>query len=219
MSMKMKNNAIILLSGGLDSLVTVAVLKKEYNIIKALHFNYGQKPFLKEVSACKKICEYYSIDLEVVNIGWLGEISQKSALNAQNDSVSNEGKDYWIPNRNGLFVNIGACYAEALDCQYVAIGANLEEAQGFKDNSVMFVDSASALFCHSTQNNVKVIAPLINMDKKQIIQTAIELETPLEFVWSCYADGEKHCGKCPSCKLLKSALSAHKKDHLQKLLF
>lgn len=219
MSMKMNNNAIILLSGGLDSLVSTAIMKEKYNITKALYLNYGQKPHLKELQACQKICEYYNLNMEAIDICWLGDISQKSALNAKNETTLDSGKDYWIPNRNGLFVNIAACYAEALDCQYIAIGANFEEAQEFKDNSTMFIDSASALFSNSTQNNVKVIAPLIHMNKKQIIQKAIEIKAPLELAWSCYMDGDKHCGKCPSCKLLKSALAANKNDYLQKILF
>lgn len=214
-----KENAIILLSGGLDSLVSTAFMQKDFNIIKALHFNYGQKPFKKEIEACKKICAHYKIELEIIDFEWLGGLSKDSALSEKNNLTSNVGTDYWIPNRNGLFVNVGACYAEALKCQYVAIGANFEEAQGFKDNSVEFVDSATDLFTHSTKNNVKVIAPLIKMNKKQIIEKALELNAPLELVWSCYEGGEKHCGECPSCKLLKSALAENKKDYLQKLLF
>jgi len=214
-----KENALILLSGGLDSLVSTAVMQQKYNIVKALHFNYGQKPSNKEIEACKNICRHYNIELEILDLDWLGKLSQNSALNSENKTSSDIGADYWIPNRNGLFVNIAACYAESINCKFVAIGANIEEAQGFKDNSVEFVDRATELFAHSTQNNVEVIAPLIRLNKQQIIEKAIELDAPLELVWSCYEGGEKHCGKCPSCKLLKSALKANKKDHLQKLLF
>lgn len=211
------NNAILLLSGGLDSLVSIALTHKTYNIIKAIHFDYKQAPETKELVACKKICEHYGFDLQVVELPWLGELAQNSALCTS--SQQNDTKSYWIPNRNGLFVNIAASFAETLDCKYILIGANAQEAKVFKDNSIEFVNQASEFFTTSTQNSVELIAPLIEMDKNEIIQKALELNTPLELVWSCYTNGDKHCGKCPSCILLKNALVSNNKQDLQKLLF
>lgn len=216
----MNNSAIVLLSGGLDSLASIAAVREEIDVKKALHFNYGQNPLEKEKLACEKICKHYNIELETIDLPWLAEISKNSALSSQTEcKESDRGICFWIPNRNGLFVNIGACYAESLGCKYVIIGANLEEAEGFKDNSSEFIKNSTSLFKTSTQNNVELIAPLINMSKKEIIKKAIELNAPIELVWSCYYNGEKHCGKCPSCKLLNSALIENKKTDLQNILF
>ncbi len=215
----MNNKAILLLSGGLDSLASCVIAQEDYFIERAIYIDYGQKAAQQEKNACENICRHYGIELQTFDAKWLAEISQNTALCGKEDSKDAEKKDFWIPNRNGLFVNIGACFAEALGCNYVIIGANYEEAQEFKDNSVNFVESATKLFASSTQNNVKLLAPLINMDKEEIIEKAVELDAPLQYVWSCYFNGEKHCGKCPSCRLLKNALSAAGKDNLQKLLF
>ena len=213
----MNKNTIVLLSGGLDSLVSVALLREEYCITKALHINYGQKPAKKEFEACEKICKYYDLELEVLNLDWYAKISSNSAL-SQSNSINNEEKSYWMPNRNGLFLNIAGSYADALNCQFIAIGANKEEAQTFSDNSVEFIDSVTKLFETSTRDNVKVIAPLINYNKNEIIKKALELNTPIEHVWSCYDNQEKHCGSCPSCNFLKTALiQNNKKDLLEKL--
>lgn len=211
----MNKNVIILLSGGLDSLVSVALLTSQYNIIKALHINYGQKPAKKEFEACQDICQYYNIELEVLNLDWYEKISN---ISQENIRSTNE-KSYWLPNRNGLFLNIAASYADALNCKYIAIGANKEEAQVFSDNSIEFVNCATKLFETSTQDKVNVIAPLINYDKKEIISKALELNTPLELVWSCYDDKEKHCGICPSCVFLKNALINNNKQELVNKLF
>lgn len=222
MGTKMKNKAVLLLSGGLDSLVSAASVLKEFTIEKALHFNYGQSPENKEKAACEKICSYYGIELEIVELPWLSEISKNSALSSASNKTTkktDKGICFWIPNRNGLFVNIAACYAESLDCKYVIIGANFEEAQGFKDNSSEFVANSSELFKTSTQNNVELIAPLINMTKKEIIKKALELNAPLELIWSCYYNGDKQCGQCPSCLHLKSALVETNKIDLQNMLF
>ena len=213
----MNKNTIVLLSGGLDSLVSIALLRKEYDIKKALHINYGQKPASKELEACKKMCTHYDIELEVLNLDWYAKISSNSAL-SQSNSQTNEQKSYWMPNRNALFLNIAGSYADALNCKFIAIGANKEEAQTFSDNSVEFIDSVTKLFETSTQNKVKVIAPLINYNKNEIIKKAIDLNAPLELVWSCYDNKEKHCGTCPSCNFLKTALiQNNKKDLLEKL--
>ena len=205
--------AVILLSGGLDSIVSLAVCRKKYNIVKALHFNYGQTAVKKEITAFKNICKYYGVESSVIDLNWLAEITDG------NTEKSGSSKDYWIPNRNALFANIAACFAEKLNCDFVIIGANKTEAEDFKDNSQDFVKAANKLFKNSTQNNVKLTAPLINSDKDEIIKKAIELNVPLNLIWSCYYNEEKHCGKCPSCLLLKKALKANNKTDLQKLLF
>ena len=210
-------NTIILLSGGLDSLVSLALLNEEYHIKTALFFNYGQKPFKKELAACKKICKYYGIQLEVIKLDWYEKISESSALSKNSNSKNTDS--YWMPNRNGLFVNIAAAYADAQNCQYIAIGANKEEAATFSDNSIDFINNANNLFVTSTQNSVKIIAPLINLDKNEIIKKAIKLNTPLTLLWSCYNNNEKHCGNCPSCMFLKTALEKNNKQNIIKQLF
>lgn len=212
-------NAIILLSGGLDSVVSTSVSMQEYNIIKALHFDYGQIPEKKERLAFKNICDYYKIESEVICLPWLSNISKSSDLNKSNNSSSKNKKKFWIPNRNGLFANIGACYAEALNCETVIIGANKQEAKDFKDNSKDFILTATKMFLNSTQNNVKLYAPLIDLNKSEIIKIAIETKAPLHLIWSCYYNGTKHCGNCPSCKLLKTALEKNNKTELLKILF
>ena len=212
-------NVIVLLSGGLDSLVSISILKQDFNIIRALHINYGQKPYKQELQACKKICNHYKIDLEVINIDWYSKISKDSALNKENNNDNEDKKSYWMPNRNGLFTNIAASYADALNCKYIAIGANKEEAQEYSDNSIEFVNNSTKLFETATKNKVKLIAPLIEMDKKEIIQKAIDVNAPLTMIWSCYEQKEKHCGECPSCKFLKNALQQSNKQELIDKLF
>ena len=214
---KMNKNAIILLSGGLDSLVSTAIASKKYNIKLALFFNYNQNAYKKELEAFKKICKHYKIKGQIINAKWLGEISQ-SFLNNSSKTTTDATK-YWVPNRNGLFVNIGASYAEAMNCNTIIIGANITEAEDFPDNSKHFIKSANQQFKYSTKNGVKIQAPLIELNKKEIMQKAIELDAPLDLIWSCYYDGDKHCGKCPSCKLLLNALDECGQKNLKKLLF
>lgn len=223
--------SIILLSGGLDSLVSLALAREEYNIELALTFDYGQKSVEQEVLASKKICEHYKIAHRVIKLDWLKEITQTSLVGESeipkvdvkdlksSEFVEKSAKSVWVPNRNGLFLNIAGCFADSYSFTHLIFGANREEGQTFPDNTQDFVDSVTKEFEFSTQNAPKVVAPLINLNKDDIVKSAIEHSVPLELTRSCYSDKEKNCGICESCVRLKSALEANNCQDLIKVLF
>lgn len=219
--MKMNNrpSALILLSGGLDSVVSLAVLCDKYDFRYALTFDYGQKSFRNEYDASLKIADFYNIKKhECIKLDWLRNITQTALVSEQkipdfelgnldNLSLTSQSmKKVWVPNRNGVFINIAAAYADSFKIDYIVIGANKEEAATFTDNSGQFIDDINKALESSTNYNVKVIAPLLNMDKNEIVKKAIELNVPLKDIYSCYNSSEKHCGKCESCCRLKRAL-------------
>ena len=221
---------IVLLSGGLDSTVSVASLIKDVKFELALTFDYGQKSVLKEVSASKRIAEYYGIEHKVIKLDWLGEITKTSLVSGEipkidmrqldNISVTQEScKDVWVPNRNGLFINIAASFADSMDGACIVIGANKEEAATFSDNSKQFIENINLSLEKSTAGEVKTVAPLIDLNKEEIVHRAIELDVPLKLINSCYTDSQKHCGKCESCNRLKRALIKCGKNELIEELF
>ena len=118
----------------------------------------------------------------------------------------------WVPNRNGTFLNIGASIAEANNAEVIIFGANLEEAEHFPDNTKQYRDSINKSLFYSTRNHVEVVAPVEDINKKEILIEGLKINSPLHLVWSCYEDNEHHCGKCPSCKRLKTAISGVKKE-------
>lgn len=215
---------IILLSGGLDSLVSLGVGIEKYGISLALTFDYGQKAVEQEISTSKNICDYYKIEHKVIKLDWLKEVTHTALVSNEDlpegiDNPEQSAKSVWVPNRNGLFLNIAGSFADGNDYDYIIIGANKEEGQTFPDNTQEFIDKINAEFEYSTQKHPKVVAPLINSDKNDIVKLALEHKIPLEFVRSCYASGEKHCGKCESCTRLKNALVANGDTHYIKELF
>ncbi len=214
------SKGIILLSGGLDSLVSLGL--GGYGVSLALTFDYGQKSVNDEIEASRKICEYYGIEHKVIKLDWLKDITH-TALVADIDLPDkideNSAKSVWIPNRNGLFLNIAGSFADAEDYDYILIGANKEEAQTFPDNTKEFIERVNAEFEFSTRKHPKVIAPLINYNKNDIVKLALEHRIPLGLVKSCYAGGERHCGKCESCIRLKNALTFNHADKYIKELF
>lgn len=223
----MKNNkSIILLSGGLDSLVALGYSKvnTDYNVELALTFDYGQKSVLREIEASELICKHYQISHKVIKLDWLRDIT-KTAL-VSNQDIPNNGFEtmqsaaqVWVPNRNALFLNIAASFCDSYGYNYILYGANKEEGNTFPDNTEQFRSQISNLFETSTLVHPKVVAPLINYNKDDIVKIAVRDSMPLELVWSCYKTGEKHCGECESCHYLKKALIANRCESLLYKLF
>ena len=135
------------------------------------------------------------------------------------DNPENSAKAVWVPNRNGLFLNIAGSFADAQGYDYILIGANKEEGQTFPDNTQEFINSVNLEFEFSTQKKPKVVAPLINLNKNDIVKLALENKVPLQYVKSCYTGADRHCGKCESCLRLKNALIANGDEYYIKELF
>ena len=227
--MKMSNEkGIILLSGGLDSLVSLAVAYDYCDVELALTFDYSQRAAQDEIIAAGEIARFYGIEHKVIKLPFLGEITNNALVDI-NKNLEFEKLDkasanaVWVPNRNGLFLNIAASYADAFGFDYIIIGANKEEAGTFSDNSVEFLKRADDFFEFSTLKKPKMLAPLKDLEKYEIINLAVEKNAPLKYVKSCYnfsaQNGAKHCGKCESCKRLRNAVLKSVNKDLLKLFF
>lgn len=224
---KNKKSALILLSGGLDSVVSIPFSNCDIKL--GLIFDYGQMSFQKEKEASLKIADFYKFELKEIKLDWLKEILSNGLTSSDmivkpnniddKSQLEESMKSVWVPNRNSLFINIAASFCEALNIQTVIIGANKEEGAVFKDNSKEFIENCNELLKTSTNSAVEVFAPLIDMDKKEIIATALKYNVPLEFIYSCYLGTQKHCGVCESCLHLKNALVENNKEDLIKKLF
>ena len=171
---EMMTKSIILLSGGLDSLVSLGLTKDKLNVTLALTFDYGQKSVKDEISASAKICNYYNVEHKVIKLDFLKEITNTSLVSdrdlptGENPQDFNDSSSVWVPNRNGLFLNIAGSYADSYGFDNIIIGANSEEAKTFSDNTKEFIDATNNEFEYSTNVHPKVVAPLSNYDKIDI---------------------------------------------------
>ena len=216
--------SIILLSGGLDSLAVLGAYKDEYNIELALTFDYGQKAVKQEIISSKNLANYFNIKHKIIKLDWLKEITNTSLVNKDEIPTNNLGtiesaKKVWVPNRNGLFLNIAAAFADSQNYTHILFGANKDEGNTFPANTEEFREKISDIFKYSTLKKPQVIAPLINYTKNDIVKLSIDKKLPLKFVWSCYRDGDKHCGVCESCKHIKNALIENNAHNYLELLF
>ncbi len=218
--------SIILLSGGLDSLVSLGVTREKYNVELALTFDYGQKSAKQEIDSALKLCKYYKVKHQLIKLDFLKEVTHTSlcsdAMVPTGEQLADSGESaqkVWVPNRNGLFLNIAGSFADGENYDYIIIGANKEEAETFPDNTAEFIDRVNKEFEYSTRKHPKVFSPLINSDKNDIVKLALENSMPLEYVRSCYLDGDRHCGECESCMRLKKALLYNNDKRFVKELF
>ena len=215
---------IVLLSGGLDSTVALALYREADLIELALTFAYGQKAQEQEVRAASRIAEFYGVRHEVIHLPFLHAQTKTALVDGSHDLPELDAIELddaagrcrasaaavWVPNRNGLFLNIAAVFAENLPapCALVA-GFNREEAATFPDNSPEFIAAVNRSLQYSTRQDIRVVSPTVHLKKEEIVHEALRLKVPLDLVWSCYRGGGKPCGRCESCLRLRRALLAN----------
>ncbi len=210
---------VALLSGGLDSTVAAAWAVRHGGLDLALTVNYGQHCASREQEAAARIATKLRLEHRTVEIPFVAEVSP-SALTDQSGTIpapsaddlddparaDDAARDVWVPNRNGLLINVAACWAEAIGAERVVVGFNAEEAASFPDNSDEFVRAATAALAYSTLNRVRVESPLGERNKTGLVKLGLEVGAPLELIWSCYRAGREHCWQCASCQRLRRAL-------------
>ncbi|MGD8237608.1 MAG: 7-cyano-7-deazaguanine synthase QueC [Armatimonadota bacterium] len=215
--------SVALLSGGLDSAVALAIAAQdeEDDVRLALTFDYGQRAARREVAAARTMCAALDIRHEVLALPWLGRLAPPALVDpaaplpavteddlGDSDAELEHTAGVWVSNRNGVFVNIAAAYAEHLGADGVVCGFNAEEAQTFPDNSPQFVEATTAVWRFSTRTHVRLRSPTGSLNKQQIVELGRRIAAPIDVIWSCYDGGAEHCYRCESCARLKRALRA-----------
>ena len=212
----MKKNAIILCSGGLDSVTAAYYAKKilQYSRITVLFFNYNQKSLKSERKFSKLCASRIGAEFIEVSLPELAKIST-SLINKKGDSnrikikdlknTWRESKNWYVPCRNQIFLSYSMALAESIFLKSkiksdILAGFKCEGNDSYPDTTKKFVNKINSLSNLSTIGKFKVIAPLINKDKEDIIQLLIKLKINPAETFSCYVDSS-HCGYCLSCRL------------------
>ncbi|MDP2672667.1 MAG: 7-cyano-7-deazaguanine synthase [Nanoarchaeota archaeon] len=215
--MENSKNALILCSGGLDSVVTAFYVKNKlnYNKIKMLFFDYKQKSVIQERRYAKLCAKKIGAKFIEIKLHWLGEISN-SLINkkgkikklAKKDlkSTKKESKKFYVPCRNSIFLINALALAESLFIKEKKIydiftGFKCEGKESYPDTTQEFVKEINEFAKISCSKNFKIIAPLIKKDKEDIILLGKRLCVDFRKTFSCYMGKSKHCGYCLSCKL------------------
>jgi 7-cyano-7-deazaguanine synthase len=210
---------LVLLSAGMDSAVNLLIALERGGVGAAVTVDYGQRAAPREVEKARALCGLYGVRHVVLGATWLGGLSQDALTTPQvplpviesdrlGDAALMEDamRAVWVPNRNGLVVNMGACVAEAAGLEWVVMGLNAEEGSTFPDNSPGFVREVNRALGYSTLSRVRLRSFTLKWDKMGVMREAIVRELDFRNIWSCYNGGELMCGSCESCaRLLASA--------------
>lgn len=203
---------VVLLSSGLDSTVNFLMAREQHEVVAAITFNYSQKAAEQEIAHARGLCDKFRVRHILVHLPFFKDFTSTSLvsgqmnvpgkidINLESESHNNASRDkVWVPNRNGIFLNIAAGYAEGLHAKYVVPGFNLEEASTFPDNSQAYQDSLNTSFQFSTQNGVEILCFTQNMMKTEIMALGLKHNLSLDDLWPCYHGNTSWCMDCESC--------------------
>jgi 7-cyano-7-deazaguanine synthase len=215
-------DAILLLSGGLDSAVAAHLARKAARPVLALTADYGQKAAGRELAAAYRIALSLGVPHRTIFLPFLRECAKgalvehgrdvpRPALGDLDDTAGraqDSARAVWVPNRNGALIAAAATYAESGGAGMVVVGFNREEAATFRDNTREFLEATNAALAFSTSNRVRVVSPTLEFDKVEIVRAAVREAIPIELCWSCYLGDVEPCGTCESCLRFRRAVTA-----------
>lgn len=205
----MKEPAIVLMSGGMDSTVCASWAIDQGFEVCALHVHYGQKTEEREGKAFQDICSKLQIqhilDIDISHLAAIGgsSLTDASIAISKADLLNTEIPSSYVPFRNANLLSIAVSWAEVIGAHTIIIGAVEEDGSGYPDCRKVFFDAFETMIQLGTKpgSRITIQTPLIAMEKAEIVEIGMTLDAPLDLTWSCYSGSEKACGVCDSCAL------------------
>ena len=203
------SRAVVLLSGGLDSMVCAALAREAGYEVFALTVDYGQRHRV-ELKAAARIAEALA-DRHIVlplDLRAFGGSALTAEIDVPKTGVGSDIPVTYVPARNTIFLSLALGWAEAAGARDIYIGVNALDYSGYPDCRPEFIAEFEKLAEIATKAGVEgepfhIRAPLQHMTKADIVREADRLGLDAGISWSCYdptPDG-KHCGLCDSCRL------------------
>jgi 7-cyano-7-deazaguanine synthase len=208
--------AIVLLSGGLDSMVTAAIAKERGFAVRALTVDYGQRHRL-ELQSAKRIAQQLELEAQVeiaLDLTAFGGSALTDAIDVPKSGVGNDIPVTYVPARNLVFLALTTACAEAAGASDVFIGVNALDYSGYPDCRPEFIASFTETARLGTKAGIEgspftIHTPLQHMTKADIAAECARLELDPAWSWSCYdpTPAGIACGLCDSCRLRKKGFA------------
>jgi 7-cyano-7-deazaguanine synthase len=200
----MARKCIVLLSGGIDSTTTLYYAKSKGYKCQALIFDYGQR-HKREILSAIAVAKRAKVPYQVIKIKlpWKGSsLLDKNIKVPVRRIIGGKIPSTYVPGRNTIFLSFAISLSESIGADAIFIGANAVDFSGYPDCRPQYYKAFRKLIQKGTKaKRIKIMTPLINMAKSQIIELGLKLGAPLFLTWSCYKGGKRPCGVCDSCRL------------------
>jgi queuosine biosynthesis protein QueC len=207
-------DAVVLLSGGIDSTTCLAYAVQKYgheNVV-ALCVHYGQK-HEREINCARDVAEHYGVELVETDLSSAFQYSKCTLLEGNSDmehrsygdQLADMGGsgivDTYVPFRNGLMLSYAAAIAVSKEAKTILYGAHSDDAVGgaYPDCTPEFYNSMTSAIYSGTGGQIMLQAPLLSLNKTQVVELGLQLKAPYHLTWSCYEGGEHQCGTCATC--------------------
>lgn len=215
---------VVLLSGGIDSTTCLAHAVKNYGSenVFCLSMTYGQKHD-KEIMSARKVADHYGVNLQEMDLSTIFKFSDCSLLKGRksikHESYAEQLAEMggqgtvatYVPFRNGLFLATAAAYALSVGAEVIFYGAHADDAAGraYPDCTPEFESAMNEAIYEGSGRVLRMEAPLLNMNKAQVVKMGLELGAPYELTWSCYEGHDTPCGECGTCIDRAAAFAAN----------
>jgi 7-cyano-7-deazaguanine synthase len=202
--------AVVLVSGGLDSMISAASAREAGYRLLALSIDYNQRHRV-ELAAARRVATTLGAERHIVlplDLSAFGGSALTADIDVPKDGVGEGIPVTYVPARNTIFLSLALGWAEAAGSRDLFIGVNALDYSGYPDCRPEFINAFEGLAEIATKAGVegepfKIHAPLQHMTKADIVREGQRLGVDMGISWSCYdpAPGGVHCGTCDSCRL------------------
>jgi 7-cyano-7-deazaguanine synthase len=211
-----RRRAIVLLSGGLDSMVSGGIAREQGFALSALTLNYNQR-HQAELAAADRVAAALAVDRHVIlpiDLTAFGGSALTADIDVPKGGVEPGIPVTYVPARNTIFLSLALGMAEAAGARDIFIGVNALDYSGYPDCRPDFIEAFQNLADLATKAGVEgdrftIHAPLLHMTKADIALEAARLGLDAGMSWSCYdpTPAGEHCGLCDSCRLRSKGFS------------
>lgn len=209
-SESIRPRAVVCLSGGMDSCVCATLAARDYDVY-ALHFSYGQRTETRELRSAEEVVRLIGArELLPLRIDLFRKIGGSALTDPNIDvpmpgdmaGIGREIPVTYVPFRNAHFLSAAVSWAEVLGAKTIFIGAVEQDSSGYPDCRPEYYTAFNRLIREGTkEGDIRIVTPLIDLRKSEIVRLGVELGAPFHVSWSCYSGETVACGRCESCVL------------------
>ena len=202
--MKAGDKAVVLLSGGMDSVAALYETLEHSQVVAALSFHYGSKHNDKEIPFAAHHAAKFGVPHLVIPLDFIGKHFASDLLASGGEIPKGHYeeatmKSTVVPFRNGIMLAIAAGFAESREAQGLVIAAHAGDHAIYPDCRESFMQAMGAAIGQGTYAQIELVRPFIALTKAQIAARGAELGVDFARTWSCYEGREMHCGECGTC--------------------